>query len=191
MTHSSIIYFHGFNSDGHGWKFQALRKHFKGFKVHSPDLPAAPLQVVQTIKPIIEAAPGEVYLVGTSLGGFYAYYFSAIFGFPCFLFNPSIRPHETLHRGIGLHKTFTKGRDYDFRESYLEDLKGLKEEADKKIMETNLNFFLATDDDILDLTPIPGLFPKANYLEWFEEAGHGFSRFREVLPLIETVIKSY
>lgn len=183
-----IIYFHGFNSDGHGWKFQALRKYFKDYKVHSPDLPAAPLEVIKTIKPIVESAPDVVYFIGTSLGGFYAYYFSAAYGYPCFLFNPSVKPHQTLHRGIGTHKTFTKGRDYSFVESYLQDLKQLKLIADEKIMPTHLNFFLATDDDVLDLAPIPELFPNANSLQWYDKVGHGFSQFREVLPQVEKLM---
>ena len=108
----SLIYFHGFNSDGHGWKFQAMRKHFKEHKVYGPDLPAAPMKVVEEITSLIESISDPCYFVGTSLGGFYAYYFSAKYDRPCFLFNPSLQPHLTLHRGIGHFKTFTKGRDY-------------------------------------------------------------------------------
>lgn len=191
QSEPSMIYFHGFNSDGHGWKFQALRKYFKQCQVHSPDLPAAPMQVIETVKPIVESAPGIVFLVGTSLGGFYAYYFSAIYGYPCFLFNPSVKPHQTLHRGIGRHKTFTKRRDYHFVEKYLHDLAALKQLADEKVVAANLNFFLATDDDVLDLSPIPDLFPSANFMQWFDQVGHGFSQFREALPQVEKLIKDY
>lgn len=191
MPTPNLIYFHGFNSDGHGWKFQALRKHFKTFQVHSPDLPAAPFAVVDVIKPIVDHAGGSPYFVGTSLGGFYAYYFSALYDAPGFLFNPSIRPHQTLRRGIGQHQTFTKGRPYHFKESHLKDLAALKHQADARVNPANLNFFLATDDDVLDLSAIPGLFPNANFLKWYDGVGHGFSGFREVIPTIEELLSGY
>ena len=187
----TLFYFHGFNSDGHGWKFQALRKQFKTFKVFGPDLPAAPLQVMAEMTAIVEKAAPPYYFIGTSLGGFYAYCFSAKYNSPCFLFNPSIRPHQTLHRGIGSHTTFTKGRPYVFVEPYLHDLARLKAMADGTIKPEHLNFFLATNDDVLDLSPIPELFPRSNFLDWYDQVGHGFSAFREVLPTVERLINQY
>jgi predicted esterase YcpF (UPF0227 family) len=184
----NLLYLHGFNSDGGGFKYDRLRKAFKKAKVLSPDLPANPMEVIKIVDTLIAQQTGPTYCIGTSLGGFYAYYFSAKYNQPCFLFNPSLKPHATLHRGIGTWTTFQKERTYIFEEAYLADLKRLKEEAEKTIKEEHLNFFLATDDDILDLSDIPTLYPNANTLEWYDNTGHSFSRFPEALKKVKEIL---
>ena len=176
-----IFYLHGFNSDGEGWKAQALRRQFPAASVWAPDLPADPRAVVAVIKDALQTAEKETVLVGTSLGGFYAYWASACFGLPALLFNPSLVPHKTLAgRGIGHFKTWTKGRDYHFKAEYLPVLEQLKQEAAAKQKEELLYFFLATDDDVLDHSQVPEQFAEAMIL-WYEGAGHGFSKFEKVL----------
>ncbi len=184
----NLIYLHGFNSDGGGFKYDRLRKKFKQASVYSPDLPPHPLQLVAQVDQLIQSLEGPTYCIGTSLGGFYAYYFSAKYQQPCFLFNPSLQPHRTLHRGIGYWETFQKQRPYEFKAEYLPLLQKLKEEAASKTSPTLLNFFLATDDDILDLSFIPDAFPNANTLLWFENAGHSFSKFPQAFPRIAEVL---
>ena len=176
-----FIYLHGFNSDGEGWKAAALRRQFPEATVWAPDLPADPLQVTQIIADYLEGRSTDAVLVGTSLGGFYAYWASARFGYPALLFNPSLRPHETLAgRGIGQFMTWTKGRDYHFKEEYLSVLEQLRAVAEAGSCADLLQFFLATDDDVLNHHAIPLLFPKAK-IRWYEQAGHGFSKFEKVL----------
>ncbi len=186
-----ILYLHGFNSDGTGFKSEQLEKHFPNANLLAPDLEANPEAVVAQIKHLLKHASSPIYLVGSSLGGFYAWYFSAILQRPCFLYNPSLQPHATLHRGIGRHQTWIKGRDYHFKEEYLPILEQLKKEADPLSRESLLNFFLATDDDVLDLSPIPQLYPHANHLSWHKKVGHGFSKFKTTLPTVERLIGVY
>ncbi|GJM33704.1 MAG: hypothetical protein DHS20C18_27050 [Saprospiraceae bacterium] len=187
----TIIYLHGFNSDGGGYKYDQLCDFFQTGTILSPDLDAEPMKVVGQIDQLLTTLSLPVYLVGTSLGGFYAMYFSARLNVPCFLYNPSLQPHLTLHRGIGRHQTFMKGRDYHFKATYLPVFGQLKREADAVLRPENLNFFLATDDDVLDLKPIPGRFPNANHLSWHKNAAHGFSKFKETLPVVKTLLSAY
>lgn len=186
----TIIYFHGFNSDGQGYKYDLLIKYFPEAEVLAPDLPADPAAVVATIEHSVEGKSPPFIGVGTSLGGFYAYYFAAIWQTPCFLYNPSLRPHQTLHRGIGHHKTWIKGRDYHFRAEYLEVLRELKLKADQSINPPDLHFFLAEDDDVLDLKPIPVLLPDAGHIQWFPKAGHSFSKFETTMPTVRAKLFS-
>jgi predicted esterase YcpF (UPF0227 family) len=188
---TTIIYFHGFNSDGQGYKFDLLQQTFPEATVLGPDLPADPAEVIQTISELTKNADGPLIGVGTSLGGFYAYYFCAKWQQPCFLYNPSMRPHQTLHRGVGHHKTWIKGRDYHFKAAFLDTLAQLKAEADANIRPELLHFFLAKDDDVLDLHPIPGLFPNAGYLEWYDKAGHPFSRFGETMGVVREYVGKF
>ena len=177
----TLCYLHGFASDGGGWKAQALAQFFPQAKIISPDLPANPKAVISSTKPLLEQAERPLFLFGTSLGGFYAYYFSALLHCPAFLFNPSLRPHQTLDRGIGHWTTFKKGRSYTFKREYLDQLATLKDEADQLIDPNLLYFYLAEDDDILDLSSIPNLFPDAAELKWYPNCGHSFSKFEKVL----------
>ncbi len=180
----TIFYLHGFNSDGGGWKTAALQKHFPAARVLSPDLPADPAQVMQLLEATLKDVELPVYLFGTSLGGFYALCLSARYELRAFLFNPSLQPHQTLHRGIGTWETFVKKRPYVFRPTYLSVLEQLTAEARLRLQPRLLHFFLATDDDILDLKPIPEQFPNAASIRWYDDCGHSFSLFEKALKEI-------
>lgn len=180
-----FIYLHGFNSDGDGWKADALKRQFPNAEVWAPDLPANPEGVIAQLSSYLENCSEPPLVIGTSLGGFYAYWAAANFGCHALLFNPSLRPHKTLDgRGIGHFKTWTKGRDYHFKEEYLRVLERLKGQADAKHRPELLRFYLAKDDDVLDHSTIPQEFPQSE-IRWYEGAGHGFSKFEKVLKEIK------
>lgn len=183
---TTYIYIHGFNSDGNGWKAQALEKHFPAAKVVAPDFSANPNEVMQQLDDILVRSDlNNTFVFGTSLGGFYAYICSAKYNLPAYLFNPSLEPFITLDdRGIGEFQTWTKQRPYLFLSKYLPVLKELKLAADLEINEENLQFFLSTDDDVLDHSQLSKQHPKAKF-EWFDEAGHSFSKFEKVLKKIK------
>jgi uncharacterized protein len=178
----TFLYIHGFNSDGEGWKAEALRRQFPTATVLAPDFPADPTEVQALVAEYIAAhqEPNFV-LIGTSLGGFYAYCGSARYQLPALLFNPSLTPYQTLGgRGIGHFQTWTRQRDYHFQAAYLPVLAAQRAAADQTINPRLLRFFLATDDEVLDHAALPDLFP-ASAVSWVEEAGHGFSKFEKVL----------
>jgi len=180
-----IIYLHGFNSDGEGWKSAALRRHFPKAHVQAPDLPADPLAVKELIESCIKDCTTPPLLVGSSLGGFYAYYHSAQHQLRALLFNPSLQPHITLDdRGIGEFKTWTQGRHYHFKRDYLSVLEHMKIAAEREQNQKLLYFFLATDDEVLDHQQLPEQFPEAQ-VQWFSGTGHGFSKFEKVLKLMK------
>jgi hypothetical protein len=181
----NIIYLHGFNSDGEGWKSAALRRHFPKAHVQAPDLPADPLAVKELIEYCIKNCATPPLLVGSSLGGFYAYYHSARHQLQALLFNPSLQPHITLDdRGIGVFKTWTQGRHYHFKRDYLSILEQMKTEAEREQNQKLLHFFLATDDEVLNHQQLPEQFPEA-HVQWFPRAGHTFSKFEKVLKLMK------
>lgn len=185
-----FVYLHGFNSDGHGPKYFAMQDHFRTQEVLSPDLPADPEAVVALLDRLHAQYRQEpVYLLGTSLGGFYAYYYHIKSGFPVFLFNPVMKPHETLANRIGTHRTYMKRRTYEFKTEYMPVFKQMTKEADWNYRSSLLHFFLATDDEVLDLSGIRKRFPKAAFLQHYDNAQHTFARFAEVLPEVERLAK--
>ena len=189
MQKNTTIYIHGFNGDGIGPRVEAVRKGFPDFHFSAKDYPANPDLVVREVKQLIESAEGKVFLIAPSLGGFYAWYFSAMYDLPCFLLNPSLRPHITLDdRGIGTFQTWTKQRKYVFKKSYLEKLRLMKEAATSKVKQKNLHFFLAKDDEILDHSPTPFLYPNA-VIHWYETGGHRLPNMKEIVGLIRGYIE--
>lgn len=181
----TIFYLHGFNSDGGGWKVDALHKHFPTADIISPDLPADPARVVSLLEKLLAQTAAPYCFFGTSLGGFYAYYLSARYAAPAFLFNPSLQPDTTLQRGIGQWRTFRKQRNYHFLPTYLHTLLHIRKEAQRWLRPGLLYFFLSTDDDILDLSGIPSAYPDAAALRWYERSGHGFDKFEMALKEIK------
>lgn len=181
MQHT-FIYIHGFNSDGDGWKAKALERHFPEARVIAPDFEADPMVVIAKLDAILNTLhPKNVHLLGTSLGGFYAYLCSAKYGIKASLFNPSLAPFHTLDdRGIGQFYTWTKKRSYLFKKAYLPILAKLKKDADRQINPSNCRFYLATDDDVIDHSLLSQLYPDIP-IEWFDHAGHSFSKFENVL----------
>lgn len=177
----TLLYIHGFNSDGEGTKAQALRRQCPQATVLAPDFPANPAEVVGLLTGIMAQHPDVHTVIGTSLGGFYAYWVSAHYGIPALLFNPSMQPHATLDgRGIGHFKTWIQQRDYHFLPEYLPLLADLRQAADAAIDTALLRFFLADDDDVIDHTSLPAAFPRAD-IRHYPQAGHRFSLFEEVI----------
>lgn len=181
----TLVYLHGFASDGEGWKARALRKHFPSATVFAPDLPADPQLVYTLLLEALSGLEGPLYLFGTSLGGFYTLLMSAYFQLPSFLFNPSIRPHTTLKRGIGEWTTFQKKRPYHFKSEYLITLGEQRRYMLDRIDQQQLHFFLATDDAILDLSTIEPTFPQAVSFRWHNQSGHVFTTFEKALKEIK------
>ncbi len=191
MQKSTIIYIHGFNGDGMGPRVDAIRTAFSDCDLLVRDYPADPEEVVEIIQKMIEEREGPLFFAAPSLGGFYAWYFSAMYDLPCFLFNPSLRPFETLDdRGVGIFQTWTKKREYIFKKEYLKKLRLLYEEAMLKVNPKKLHFFIARDDEILNHDQVPILYPDAAAIHWYENAGgHRLQNSEMTMPLMRGYIQ--
>jgi predicted esterase YcpF (UPF0227 family) len=190
----NIIYIHGFKSAGEGDKSNQLKTYFSkyGQKVNiiSPTLSANPKEAVNTLSSIIKGTKGPVIVVGTSLGGFYALYCAARFDVPAFVINPSLEPHKSLAKDIGTHTRYGSGEPYEFKKEYLDSLKFLFDAIQSSsITSSNLHFYISSDDERLTFDKLDQYFPYRKTLKKFENAGHRFSRFNEILPDIENVVK--
>ncbi|MCP4214029.1 MAG: alpha/beta fold hydrolase [bacterium] len=184
-----IFYFHGFASSGRSWKVEELKKQLPAGNVTAPTLPVDPDEVKRLFEE--SAADGlPDLLVGSSLGGFYAYYFALRFGVPAVLINPSITPWETLKGYVGEHKRYYTDESFEWKESYPGKLKALRKEIDgRESRHGLLHFYLSRDDEVLDLSVIPRQFPGAGSIHYFENCGHSFTRFPEIIPHIRALLE--
>ncbi|WP_137718780.1 YqiA/YcfP family alpha/beta fold hydrolase [Methylobacillus flagellatus] len=95
----ALIYLPGFNSGPQSEKSQQLQQAFPGLQVASYDS-WHPQQAYLQLDALIQAAEDPV-LIGSSLGGFWAYQFASRLGLRCVLLNPCMHPERSLRYAVG------------------------------------------------------------------------------------------
>lgn len=121
-----IIYIHGFGSSGEGQKAKHFRDYFHtiGEPFIAPSLSYVPELAIGTLEEMIASCNEEVYLIGSSLGGYYATYLSERAEVRrVVLINPSVYPLKTLTRALGDAPNFYDGSTFRWQEKHLEMLK--------------------------------------------------------------------
>ena len=178
-----ILYLHGFASSGNGPKYDILTEEFADQWVLSPTLPIDPFESVKYIEKILAGTGEKNIVIGTSLGGFYALYLSAQYKIPAFIINPTLRPWETLETFLGINRRYDDSEEFDWTEDHLDRLEILWEQIQfTSIIPENLHFYLATDDEVLDHSGVADEFKDAKIIRYYDDAGHRFSRFGEIIP---------
>lgn len=184
-----ILYIHGFKSSGDAYKAKLLKEYFGEENVIAPTLSHLPAADISTLNRIVKQLIENnkpVLVIGSSLGGFYAMYLSWLNDVNAILLNPSMRPH-TRHFKYGLQECFD-GRKIEWTKYCVKDLsllyysilgmKGAGSDEKKNL----LHFYISTDDAIIDNSEV-----KTRYLnvKEFNNSGHEFLRFTEILPEIK------
>ncbi|MFH1862492.1 MAG: YqiA/YcfP family alpha/beta fold hydrolase [bacterium] len=178
-----VIYIHGFASAGGGEKYHALKDVFAEEEVLSPTLPVAPFEAIEAILTLLDRADKPSLLIGTSLGGFYAYYLSVKLLLPAVIINPALEPWKTLRLALGYFRNLATGELFRWREEYLLQLQQMAAEMDKNDVEDRLlRFYISTDDELIDHSRIRERVPPMSEILYFNHSGHRFTRFREVAP---------
>jgi len=180
-----IIYVHGFASAGQQTKWELLRHAFPDQKVFSPTLPVEPYGTVSLLKALIDSASDGVMLVGTSLGGFYAWHMAALKQIPAIIINPSTVPWISLRPAVGTFDNFVTGEPFEWKEAYLDQLRMLALEKDNHPTHGRLlKFFISTDDELIDHSGIEAKIPPDSEIRYYDCSAHRFTRFPEILPLM-------
>ncbi len=183
-----ILYIHGFKSSSNSRKGQILKGHFKN--VLSPTLPIFPLETVDFLDDII--AKNKISLIiGSSLGGFYGLYCLKNYKIPTILINPSLKPWQTLKNKVGKHTKFSNNETFEWTKEHNKELKAIHDKnTDKKVSQELLNLFISTDDELLDHSNIEKQFPDVK-IKYYNNSGHVFTRFEEVIPFIKDYLGKF
>jgi len=144
-----IIYIHGFGGSSYSKKATLFREKFKGFNFIAPSLPINPTLAIETLRDIIDSISKyeEVYLIGSSLGGYYALYLSSIYNLKIVLINPSLEPSKTLKRSLNKALHFYDNSSFEINNKHLELFKNYET---KDIKYSNILLFLQKGDEDLD-----------------------------------------
>jgi len=176
-----ILYLHGFASCGDSTKSQLLKKYFGENEVFSPDLPVSPVEAISFIKKIIIEKEIDL-IIGSSLGGYYASYFTELLHIKSVLINPSTEPFITLAPYVGTNHYWCSGEAFEFSR---EDLKALFEFAIPKPRDPSLYLvLLQTGDELLDYTKAEAKYEGAQVI--VEQGGnHRFENLSDYLEIIK------
>lgn len=189
-VHIGCVYLHGFLSSPASTKAQQLLQYFEQMNMANqlivPTLGFEPAIAIQQADQAIQDMLNQqgieqVFVIGSSLGGFYATYLSNKYLCKAVLVNPAVRPYDLFDQYLGPNKHFYDGNTYMLEMKHIEQLRALEVEELKQ--PEQLLLLLQTGDETLDYR-----LASAKYREcpsWIEAGGnHSFEHFMELFNLI-------
>lgn len=170
-----IINLHGFRSIGNNSKYEIFLRHFGHEAVYSPTLPASPFEAIDLIESFLSRHTGSrPILVGTSLGGFYAYVIHHRWSISAHLINPSLTPWNTLAVHLGIHTRFDSLEPFEWTAGHVEELRLLGAEVGLGVNPgVDLHFYLGMNDEVIDHSFLRSAFPDCGKI-WTDDS-HRFS----------------
>lgn len=190
---AAMIYIHGFNSSSKSTKASILSRSLDHFNLSSsqyyaPDLGYDPEQAIHLLCDLINQLKSDntdVYLVGSSLGGFYATYLAEEFGLKAVLINPAVKPYELLVDYIGENQNIYTGEVYTITQQHMDQLKRL----DVNTIRDPSKFLLLaqTNDETLDYHQAADKFYQSPSVIEFG-GSHGFDHFESKLPVMSNFL---
>ena len=164
-----ILYIHGFGSSGLGDKAKLFRSAF-GDALIAPSLPISPDLAIDSLRQLIKSflKHEEVFLIGSSLGGFYGQYLSKRYDLKLVAINPVIDP-SVLEKYRGQNSLFYDQTIYEYTPQHFKQLQqySVTTNADKVLL------MLQKDDETLDYQKALKAYPKAKKIIT-SGGGHAF-----------------
>lgn len=208
----TLLYIHGYNSNGNARKCQQLRSMFPEHTVVAPTLDyngKSPNEILDSLKRLVEDKSVDM-IVGSSFGGYYTLCCTKFFDGPVWVINPvrdMMKTLDLLKPGILEGTTWEEGGSQSaarhplrlpfkafkmlVRAKRYNAMTALYRTFDSQVFQTlcpkkgSLNFALSLDDDLLgDHHELLQRFPNHNQVVWKDHSGHHFARFEELKPQI-------
>jgi uncharacterized protein len=123
---STLLYLHGFNSSPESHKACQLQRWITTYRpdIHLliPQLPYYPHQVITLLDQIFAAQyQQKIGIIGASLGGFYATWFSQYYSVPAVVINPLVKPADYLKPHLGREYRMRCGEVIQLNHQHLVD----------------------------------------------------------------------
>ena len=187
----NILYIHGFNSSPLSVKAEQARKyfltHFPEITFYCPQLASNPKGAIEQLEAIIQSSQSHSswYLMGSSLGGYFASYLSGKYNFPCILVNPAIKPFELLEDYLGEQVNPYTEEVYQVTKEHMVALKAIEPTAPDFDTQKKNNYLVMvqTDDEVINYQQAVEKYQHCQLI--VEQGGdHSFVGFEQHLPTI-------
>lgn len=180
-----ILYLHGFRSAPASHKARGLAARMQergcGHQFVCPQLPVSPSAAIALANDIIGNGGGNVTVIGSSLGGFYATYLAEQHRLQAVLVNPAVVAHLSLAELIGHHTNLYTGEAFDFTAQHIDELRGLDVEP---ITRPERYWLLAErGDEVLDYRLAVAKYTGARQTV-LADGDHSFTRWADYLDQI-------
>ncbi|MGH8672458.1 MAG: YqiA/YcfP family alpha/beta fold hydrolase [Burkholderiales bacterium] len=180
-----ILYIHGFNSSPLSHKAKllqaALVERGCGADYQCPQLSHWPDEAIRTLSADIERCQGDVALVGSSLGGYYATWLAEKYALRAVLVNPAVRPYLLLAAVRGAQRNYYTEQDYELTQEHLQQLHGL--ELERITRPERYLLMVETGDEILDYRRAVERYALARQII-IDGGDHGFRNFPDHIDRI-------
>lgn len=144
----TILYFHGFKSSSDSKKAHNLKQFIKtdtkNTSIIIPDLNDKFEDANTQINDLIESCETDIVFMGSSLGGYYALYYSQLLSTKAVLINPAIPPLIGFDKNLGENENYSTGNKFTISE---EDISFLKSLSHKKLLHPNKVMVLVESGD--------------------------------------------
>ena len=175
----TILYFHGFKSSSKSSKAQSLKnfiaKNTKNTKIIIPDLDDNFQNAHNQIEELIRLSGSNIVFMGSSLGGYYASYFSQKLKKKAVLINPAVHPLKDFEVHLGDNENYSSGNKFNISSKEISFVRTL---SYKKLLTPNdLLILLESGDEILKYNKSASYFSGA-YIDIVFGGDHSYSSFK-------------
>ncbi len=187
----NVLYVHGFNSSPLSLKAeqtrQYLSKQYPEVNFYCPQLVTTPDGAITQLEDIIHKRKNNTrwYLIGSSLGGYFASYLSEKYNLPAALVNPAVKPYELLGEYIGEQVNPYTQIVYQVTRGHIQQLKNIEQAApsiDSK-QKNNYLVMVQTADEVLNYQQAVDKYQHC--LLVIQQGGdHSFIDFDKTLPTL-------
>jgi hypothetical protein len=182
----TILYFHGFKSSSKSSKAQSLKnfiaKNTKNTKIIIPDLDDNFQNAHNQIEELIRLSGSNIVFMGSSLGGYYASYFSQKKKKKAVLINPAVHPLKDFEVHLGENENYSSGNKFNISSKEISFVRTL---SYKKLLTPNdLLILLESGDEILKYNKSASYFSGA-YIDIAFGGNHSYSSFKSKFHKIQ------
>ena len=186
----ACVYLHGFLSSPKSKKAQELIQYFADHHMQNqlcvPTLSFEPSVAIRQAQNAInklkqQEGIDQVFVMGSSLGGFYATYLAQQENIKAVLINPAVRPYELFDKYLGPNEHFYDGKTYILELKHIEQLQAINIERLNR--PNGQLLLLQTGDETLDYRLAVEKYSDCPSV--IEPGGnHSYEGFMERLPSI-------
>nr|WP_218626814.1 YqiA/YcfP family alpha/beta fold hydrolase [Caballeronia sp. dw_276] len=174
---------HGFRSSPQSFKARLMRARLEELGLSHewccPVLPVSPRDAIALAESLAAEATGEITLVGSSLGGFYATWLAEQHGWRAVLLNPAVVPQEDLSAYIGEQPLWHGGGSIVVEPRHIDELRALSVPS---ITHPERYYLIAaTGDEVLDYRTMLKHYPgvKTTLIQGSNHAISDFSSYMD------------